>query len=133
MGESTVGGVEIATEWSDDTVINLGGLSGSTDSQAQSINDAGRVVGESFLVGGEETATEWSGGIGGSVIDLGGLSGSTSSFALGINHAGQAVGGSGNFIPSSVPESSTWAMMLVGFAGLALTGYRRVKAGDAKV
>ena len=26
--------------------------------------------------------------------------------------------------PSTVPEPSTWAMMLVGFAGLAFTGYR---------
>jgi len=29
-----------------------------------------------------------------------------------------------------VPEPSTWAMMLLGFAGLGFTGYRRVKAGD---
>jgi hypothetical protein len=31
--------------------------------------------------------------------------------------------------PAFVPESSTWAMMLLGFAGLALAGYRRAKAG----
>ena len=30
-----------------------------------------------------------------------------------------------------IPEPSTWAMMLVGFAGLALAGYRRAKAGHA--
>jgi hypothetical protein len=45
--------------------------------------------------------------------------------ATSINDAGQAVGYS-NFV---VPESSTWAMMLFGFAGLALAGYRRAKAG----
>ena len=33
-------------------------------------------------------------------------------------------------IPSGVPEPSTWAMLLAGFAGLAATGYRR-KAGRA--
>jgi hypothetical protein len=26
-----------------------------------------------------------------------------------------------------VPESSTWAMMLLGFAGLSFVGYRRAK------
>jgi hypothetical protein len=31
----------------------------------------------------------------------------------------------------SVPEPSTWAMMLLGFAGLALAGSRRAKAGRA--
>jgi hypothetical protein len=33
--------------------------------------------------------------------------------------------------PTPVPEASTWAMMLFGFAGLALAGYRRAKAGPA--
>jgi hypothetical protein len=28
-----------------------------------------------------------------------------------------------------VPEASTWAMTLFGFAGLALAGYSRAKAG----
>jgi hypothetical protein len=37
------------------------------------------------------------------------------------NDAGQVVGVS---VPTVVPESSTWAMMLIGFAGLALAGYR---------
>jgi hypothetical protein len=31
----------------------------------------------------------------------------------------------------SVPEASTWAMMLLGFAGLAFSGYRRARAGHA--
>lgn len=31
-------------------------------------------------------------------------------------------------IGSSVPELSTWAMMLIGFAGLSPAGYRRAKA-----
>jgi hypothetical protein len=29
-----------------------------------------------------------------------------------------------NFIPTTVPEPSTWAMLLVGFAGLGFAGYR---------
>ena len=38
-------GVETATEWSGGSVINLGGLAGSTFSGAAGINDAGQVVG----------------------------------------------------------------------------------------
>jgi hypothetical protein len=30
--------------------------------------------------------------------------------------------------PLSVPEPSTWAMMLIRFAGLAFVGYRRTRA-----
>ena len=32
---------------------------------------------------------------------------------------------------SPVPEPSTWAMMLLGFAGLSFAGYRRARAGRA--
>jgi hypothetical protein len=31
--------------------------------------------------------------------------------------------------PSAVPEPATWAMMLLGFAGLGFAGYRRARAG----
>ena len=92
--------------------------------EAVSINDSGRVVGFS-VVDGATYATEWSGG---GVINLGGLPGATFSSAESINNLGQAVGGSDG---SSVPEPSTWAMMVVGFAGLALAGYRRAIAGGA--
>ncbi len=66
------------------TVTDLGGLPGSTDSEASGINNAGQVVGSS-----DGYAIEWSGG---SVINLGGLPGSTFSFATGVNDAGQVVG-----------------------------------------
>jgi hypothetical protein len=32
---------------------------------------------------------------------------------------------------SAIPEPSTWAMMLIGFAGLGFAGYRRAKAVPA--
>jgi PEP-CTERM motif len=35
--------------------------------------------------------------------------------------------------PNSVPEPATWAMMLVGFAGLALAGLKRVRGRTAPV
>jgi hypothetical protein len=35
------------------------------------------------------------------------------------------------FAPSPVPEASTWAMMLAGFAGLGLAGLRRCRAATS--
>jgi probable HAF family extracellular repeat protein len=98
----------------------------SISSDASGINDAGQVVGSSF-VGGVVHATEWSDG---GVIDLGGLPGFIFSEANSINDAGQVVGYS-QFPLHGIPETSTWAMMLLGFAGLAWAGYRRAKAGHA--
>ena len=115
VGFSLVDGQAFATEWSGGKVIDLGGLPGSASSVAEGINDAGQVVGYS-LVGGNIYATEWSGG---SVITLGGY---VNSVAIGINDAGQAVGYS-----DLVPEPSTWAMMLVGFASLGFAGYFRAR------
>jgi hypothetical protein len=37
------------------------------------------------------------------------------------------------FFGSGVPEPSTWAMMLLGFAGLGFAGYRRAKGGRTAV
>jgi PEP-CTERM motif len=33
-------------------------------------------------------------------------------------------GGGGTFIYTAIPEPSTWAMMLIAFAGLGFVGYR---------
>jgi probable HAF family extracellular repeat protein len=112
VGEGPGGGVE----WSGSSVIVLGG------NDATAINDAGQVVGDSFDSFGRSHAIEWSGG---KVINLGRLPSSLESFAFGINDAGQVVGYSSGI----VPEPSTWAMVLFGFAGLAFAGYRRAKAG----
>jgi probable HAF family extracellular repeat protein len=126
VGASWIGGVVYATEWSGGSVIKLGGLPGSTDSQALGVNDGGQTAGYSAGLG-FLSAIEWSGG---SVIDLGGLPRSILSEATGINEAGQVVGFS-DVPPMTAPEPSTWAMMLFGFGGLALAGYRRANAGRA--
>jgi hypothetical protein len=50
------------------------------------------------------------------------------------NQPGGQPGSRNGFIPSNyapTPEPSTWAMMLAGFAGLGLAGYRRAKATSA--
>jgi hypothetical protein len=36
-------------------------------------------------------------------------------------------------VASGVPESSTWAMMLIGFAGIGFVAYRRAKKGSAAI
>lgn len=82
-----------ATEWSGGSIINLGGLPGSPDSAAFSINDRGHVVGWSSI-GDVPDATEWSGG---KVINLGGLPGTMASFAQALNGRGQVVGYSGSW------------------------------------
>jgi uncharacterized membrane protein len=116
-----------ATEWSGGSVINMEGLSGFTLSEAFGMNSAGEAVGYS-RVDLQEVATEWTGGLGGSIINLKGLPGSLNNRAYGINDEGQVVGWSQDpFIPPPlpVPEPSTWAMMLLGFAVLGYAGYRR--------
>ena len=39
--------------------------------------------------------------------------------------------GVGTFTLTAVPEASTWAMMVVGFAGLGFAGYRVLSAERA--
>jgi hypothetical protein len=34
------------------------------------------------------------------------------------------------FLQVSIPEASTWAMMLLGFAGLGFAGWRKAKNGQ---
>jgi PEP-CTERM motif len=51
---------------------------------------------------------------------------SSYTYALGINDPGQIVG-----LTFGVPEPSTWAMMLIGFAGLGFMAYRRTKKSAA--
>jgi hypothetical protein len=60
-------------------------------------------------------------------LDLGGLV-AGSPFDVDISYsltASEPGAGFGFAYDSAVPEPSTWAMMLIGFAGLGLAGYRR--------
>ena len=82
----------------------------ATDTQANGINDLGQIVGS------------YEGGTGGG----GGL--------LLTPCAGCRIGETlslAEALPTSAPETSTWAMMLLGFAGLGFAGYRRARAGHA--
>jgi probable HAF family extracellular repeat protein len=93
--------------------------------RGQGINNIGQIVGFDIL---------YSNGV---FITLDGPLG-TGANAQGINDRGQIAGwyqanGSieGFIATPSVPEPSTWAMMLIGFAGLGFVAYRRTKKGAA--
>jgi PEP-CTERM motif len=110
VGVTNIGNQVLAIEWSHGKVIELGLSPSLSPTFADSINDAGQVAGYGY-VGDVLYAAEWSDG---NVINLG------PGIAYGINDAGEAVGYSNTPVtpPVPVPEPSTWAMMLVGFAGL---------------
>jgi probable HAF family extracellular repeat protein len=147
--------VSVATEWSDGNIIDLGG----EDSIAYAINNLGEVVGQngnyavawsggSMVVLGagaayaindlgqivgesDGSATEWSEG---TITDLGGPPGSIVNVPLAINDFGQIAGYGTIPVPRPpfpVPERSTWAMMLLGFAGLGLLRFRARQRGYA--
>ena len=69
------------------------------------------------------------------VIDLGPDWGPNIDLTFGYNLVADGSGGFGfDFaIGGSVPETSTWAMMLFGFAGLAFAGHRSAKATRARL
>jgi hypothetical protein len=110
---------------------------GSVSTQALGINDQGWIVGDYTLSNGDMFG----------FIDKGGLFttldpfGSTAVTANGINDNGNVVGfyvnGAGAtigffskpLVSAAIPEPSTWAMMLLGFAGLGFLGYRKARPG----
>ena len=87
-----------------------------------------------FVIGSSDTLTV---GAGDTALYLGlpdalGFQGSpgfysdnTGGFCVTVN------GGGGSCVATTIPEASTWAMMLLGFAGLGFAGYRKVGAGNA--
>lgn len=106
---------------------------GSTFTQALGVNNLGEIVG--FYVDGS--------GVQHGYIDNGGVftsfdpPGSASTTINGVNNLGDIVGFYTNpktdtvdgFVGTPVPEPSTWATMLLGFAGLGFLGYRRGRQG----
>jgi hypothetical protein len=108
---------------------------GSTFTQALGVNDEGEIVG--FYVDGQ--------GVQHGYIDNGGVftsfdpPASASTTINGVNDQGDIVGFYTNnntdtvdgFVGTPVPEASTWAMMLVGFAGFGFLGYRKARQGTA--
>jgi hypothetical protein len=107
---------------------------GSTSTQALGVNDLGWIVGDYTLANGDMFGFLDRGG---SFITLDPF-GSTAVTANGINDLGQIVGfytaaiatdQSTIGFETTIPEPSTWAMMLLGFAGLGFLGYRKARMG----
>jgi hypothetical protein len=104
---------------------------GATSTQALGVNDLGEIVGD-YVTGGVmhgflDNARTFT------TLDP---TGSTATTINGINDSGTVVGFYVNANASTigtegtmVPEPSTWAMMLAGFAGLGFLGYRKVRQG----
>ena len=68
-----------------------------------------------------------------SVLDLGSSLGPNIDLTFGYSLVADGSGGFGfDFaVGGAVPEPSTWAMTLLGFAGLGFAGYRQARAGRA--
>ena len=128
---------------------------------ALAMNDSGQSVGYADIAGGGKEAVLWqSSGKATNLGALLGLHWSNTE-AVGINNLGDIIGyglyqngavsGTFSFLltpgaapaasatafsagPSAAgaPELSTWAMLIVGFAGLGLAGYRSPRKGEAR-
>lgn len=103
---------------------------GAADTQALGVNDLGEIVGDYTLADGNMYGFLDNGGVF-TTIDP---AGSIAVTANGINDSGHVVGfytdDNGSTLGfATVPEPSTWAMMLAGFAGLGFLGYRKALKG----
>jgi PEP-CTERM motif len=109
---------------------------GSMSTQALGVNDLGEIVGDYIGADGEMFGFLDNGGTFSTINPLG----ATSSTANGINDLGRIVGFytagdntigfvTGRTIGTTIPEPSTWAMMLLGFGGLGFLGYRKARHG----
>lgn len=103
---------------------------GAADTQALGVNDLGEIVGDYTLADGNMYGFLDNGGVF-TTIDP---AGSAAVTANGINDSGHIVGfyaaADGSTLGfATVPEPSTWAMMLAGFAGLGFMGYRKALKG----
>jgi PEP-CTERM motif len=107
---------------------------GSTSTQALGVNDLGDIVGDYIGADGEMFGFLDNGGKFSTINPPG----ATSSTANGINDLRQIVGFytadgntigfmASNTIGTTIPEPSTWAMMLAGFAGLGFLRYRQTR------
>lgn len=105
---SATGGTNLGTNV---LTIVVGGVT-YTDDLTETMNTYGQVVETGVLKGGTLPATGLDSSLNISYTQSGGT--------------GRGISGSATFIAySAVPEPATWAMLLMGFAGLGYTAFRR--------
>jgi PEP-CTERM motif-containing protein len=133
-----IAGIGFAGAW-------LGGEVFGSGSGGAGYWESGPLTGQQFSIGGSPYGTAYSdwGGIepnnapSAAYMNIGSLyagisGGQWADAAGGVASAGDPV--QGYFVEFSVvPEPSTWAMMLIGFAGLGIAGYRRTKNSRAAI
>jgi hypothetical protein len=105
---------------------------GSVSTQALGVNDPGEIVGDYTLSNGDMFGFVDRGGVfrtidpdGSTAVTINGINDKGDFVGFDVNAAGSTVG----FVGTPVPEPSTWAMMLAGFAGLGFLGYRKMRRG----
>jgi hypothetical protein len=108
--EISGGGTEAVVWTKNGTALNLATTLGSdwSDTKAVGINNAGDIIGYGSYQNGSTSGT----------------------FSFLLTPTGAAVSAGLGFAPAA-PEPSTWAMLIVGFAGLGFVGYRRTRRGEA--
>ena len=94
---------------------------GSEVTEAYGINGSGAVTGYYTAAGGEGLGFVYSGGAY-TTLKYPGASGSSVTLGREINDSGAVAAA------VVAPETSTWAMLLAGFAGLGFAGYRRTRS-----
>ena len=106
---------------------------GSEVTEAYGINGSGAVTGYYTAAGGEGLGFVYSGGAY-TTLKYPGASGSSVTLGREINDSGAVAkpkSAAVSMTPVAVvaaPETSTWAMLLAGFAGLGFAGYRRTRS-----
>ena len=95
---------------------------GSEVTEAYGINGSGAVTGYYTAAGGEGLGFVYSGGAY-TTLKYPGASGSSVTLGREINDLGAVAAA-----VVAAPETSTWAMLLAGFAGLGFAGYRRTRS-----
>jgi probable HAF family extracellular repeat protein len=108
-----------------DGVFTLIRFPGAISTRAVGINNEGQIVGEAFYPNRDVGGFLYSDGTY-TPFDYGPLSPYNYTYAVSINDSGQIIGTF--YLGINTPEPSTWAMMLIGFAGLGFISFRRTAA-----
>jgi probable HAF family extracellular repeat protein len=119
VGVGTIGGISTAFFYSNGIYTTLGPPAGSSRIEPLSINDSGNIVGIDFDI--NQIAHGFLNESGNfTIIDY---PNAVDTFVTGINNENQLAGG---FDVAPVPELSTWAMLLIGFAAIGVASSRRM-------